>query len=136
MSDKIGVLSEVADAAGSRTAASHTVYTVPAGKAAKCKIMWLFNAGADSLGGFTITVNGMVIATALTVTTVNWMHSNSTLLVNPETAAAPTGATALLTCSPAPFEFYLNAGDIISYEITTTAATYAAMQVVGTEIDV
>ena len=136
MSDKIGVLGEVVDAAGSRTIATHTVYTVPSGKAAKAKIMWSGKAGADGLGDLTITVNGIDVATVLNMTTVNFLHSNTTLLVNPEQAAAPTGATALLTVAPAAMEYYLSAGDTVTYTIGTTAMNEMAMQVVGTEIDV
>ena len=132
MADIIGVLGEAAVA----TIATTTVYTCPSGKAAKVKIIWVGQAGADSLGDLTISVNGVAVATVLNITTVNYVHSNSTLLVNPETAAAPTGATALLTVSPAPFEYYLNAADTITYTVATTAMTAMQMQVVGAEVDV
>ena len=132
MADIIGVLGEAAVA----TIATTTVYTVPSGKAAKVNIMWSGQAGADSLGDLDITVNGIIVARILNMTTVNFLHSNSTLLVNPETAAAPTGATALLTVAPAPFNYYLNAADTITYTIATTAMTAMQMQVVGTEVDV
>jgi hypothetical protein len=132
MSDKIGVLGEATTA----TIATTTVYTCPSAKAAKVKIMWSGTAGADSLGDLTITVNGIAVAVVLNMTTANYLHSNSTLLVNPETAAQPTGATALLTVSPAPMEYYLSAGDTVTYTIATTAMTAINVQVVGTEIDV
>ncbi|KKL84287.1 hypothetical protein LCGC14_1966250 [marine sediment metagenome] len=132
MTDIIGVLGEASVA----TIATTTVYTCPSGKAAKVKIMWSGKAGADSLGDLTITVNGVAIAIVLNMTTVEFLHSNSTLLVNPSTAVAPTGATALLTVAPAPFEYYLNAADTITYTIGTTDMNEMAMQVVGTEIDV
>ena len=70
------------------------------------------------------------------MTAARFLHSNSTLLVNPETAAAPTGATALLTVSPAPFEYYLTAGDTVTYTIATLTMVAMNLQVVGTEIDV
>ena len=132
MADKIGVLGEATTA----TIGTTTVYTCPSAKAAKCKIMWLGQAGADSLGDLTISVNGIAVATIANMTIVDYLHSNSSLLVNPETAAAPTGATALLTVAPAPFEYYLSAADVVTYTIATTAMTSINMQVVGTEIDV
>jgi hypothetical protein len=98
--------------------------------------MWSGTAGADSLGDLTITVNGVAVAVVLNMTTAYYVHSNSTLLVNPETAAQPTGATALLTVAPAPFEYYLSAGDTVTYTIATTAMAAINVQFVGTEIDV
>ena len=65
-----------------------------------------------------------------------YLHSNSTLLVNPETAAAPTGATALLTVAPAPFEYFLSAGDTVTYTVGTLTMQSLNVQFVGTEIDV
>ena len=133
MSDKIGVLGEATTA----TAATTTVYTVPSGKAARCKIMWAgASHGSTATGDLTITVNGINVAVILNMTAARFLHSNSTLLVNPETAAAPTGATALLTVAPAPFEYYLSAGDTVTYTIGTLAMVAMNMQVVGTEIDV
>lgn len=133
MSDKIGVLGEATVA----TAATTTVYTVPSGKAARCKIMWAGASHASTAtGDLTITVNGINVAVILNMTAARFLHSNSTLLVNPETAAAPTGATALLTVAPAPFEYYLSAGDTVTYTIGTLTMVAMNMQVVGTEIDV
>lgn len=133
MADKIGVLGE----ATTLTAGTTTVYTCPAAKAAKVKIMWSAEAHAtNSTGDLTITVNGIAVAIVLNITAANFIHSNSTLMVNPETAAAPTGATALLTVSPAPFEYFLAAADTITYTIATDDLVAMNMQVVGTEIDV
>lgn len=133
MSDRIGVLGEATVA----TAATTTVYTVPSGKAARVKIMWAGASHASTAtGDLTITVNGINVAVILNMTAARFLHSNSTLLVNPETAAAPTGATALLTVAPAPFEYYLAAGDVVSYTIATLTMVAINVQVVGTEIDV
>ena len=133
MSDKIGVLGEATTA----TAATTTVYTVPSGKAAKCQIMWAgLSHGSTGTGDLTITVNGINVAVVLNITAARYVHSNSTLMVNPETAAAPTGATALLTVAPAPFIYYLSAGDTVTYTIATLTMQAMNLQVVGTEIDV
>ena len=127
MSDKIGVLGE----ASTLTAGTHTVYTVPSAKAAKVKIMWSGASHASTAtGDLTITVNGIAVAVILNMTAARFLHSNSTLLVNPETA------TALLTVAPAPFEYYLAAGDVVSYTVATLTMVAMNMQVVGTEIDV
>ena len=133
MTDKIGVLGEATTA----TAATTTVYTVPAGKAAKVKIMWSGRSDASNADGdLTITVNGIAVAIVLNMTADRYVHSNSTLMVNPETAAAPTGATALLTVAPAPFEYYLSAADTVTYTVATRTMQALNVQVVGTEIDV
>ena len=133
MADKIGVLGEATTA----TAATTTVYTVPSGKAAKVKIMWSGRSDASNADGdLTITVNAIAVAIVLNMTADRYLHSNSTVMVNPETAAAPTGATALLTVAPAPFEYYLSAGDTVSYTVGTRTMQALNVQVVGTEIDV
>ena len=133
MADQIGVLGEATTA----TAATTTVYTVPSGKAAKVKIMWAgLSHASTGTGDLTITVNGINVAVVLNITAARYVHSNSTLMVNPETAAAPTGATALLTVAPAPMEYYLSAADTVTYTIATLTMQAMNMQVVGTEIDV
>jgi hypothetical protein len=133
MADKIGVLGEATTA----TAATTTVYTVPSAKAAKVKIMWSGRSDASNADGdLTITVNAIAVAIILNMTADRYLHSNSTLMVNPETAAAPTGATALLTVAPAPFEYYLSAGDTVTYTVATRTMQALNVQVVGTEIDV
>ena len=133
MTDKIGVLGEATTA----SVATTTVYTVPSGKAAKFKIMWYgVSHGSNSTGDLTINVNAIPVATVLNMTAARYLHSNTTLMVNPATAAAPTGATALLTVAPAPMEYYLTAGDTVTYVIGTDAMVTMNMQVVGTEIDV
>ena len=133
MAEKIGVLGEATTA----TAATTTVYTVPSAKAAKVKIMWSGRSDASNADGdLTITVNGIAVAIVLNMTADRYLHSNSTLMVNPETAAAPTGATALLTVAPAPFEYYLSAGDTVTYTVATRTMQALNVQVGGTEIDV
>ena len=133
MADKIGVLGEATTA----SAATTTVYTVPSAKAAKVKIMWSGRSDASNADGdLTITVNGIAVAIVLNMTADRYLHSNSTLMVNPETAAAPTGATALLTVAPAPFEYYLSAGDTVTYTVATRTMQALNVQVVGTEIEV
>ena len=133
MADKIGVLGEATTA----TAATTTVYTVPAAKAAKVKIMWSgLSHASTGTGDLTLTVNAIDVAVVVNMTAARYLHSNSTLLVNPETAAAPTGATALLTVAPAPFEYYLAAGDTVTYTVSTLTMQSLNVQVVGTEIDV
>ena len=133
MADQIGVLGEATTA----TDATTTGYTVPSGKAAKVKIMWAgLSHASTGTGDLTITVNGINVAVVLNITAARYVHSNSTLMVNPETAAAPTGATALLTVAPAPMEYYLSAADTVTYTIATLTIQAMNMQVVGTEIDV
>jgi hypothetical protein len=133
MADKIGVLGEATTA----SAATTTVYTVPSAKAAKVKIMWSGRSDASNADGdLTITVNAIAVAIITNMTADRYLHSNSTLMVNPETSAPPTGATALLTVAPAPFEYYLSAGDTVTYTVATRTMQALNVQVVGTEIDV
>jgi hypothetical protein len=134
MTDKIGVLGE----ATTTSVGTTTVYTVPASKASKIRIMWAGEAHAStSTGDLTITVNGIVVAERLNFPTGEEFWSNSTTLIHdPSVSVPPDGSTAALTCSPAPQEYYLSAGDTVTYTITTLAMVAMNMQVVGTEIDV
>jgi len=93
MADQIGVLGEATVA----TAATTTVYTCPAAKAAKIKIMWSgLSHASTGTGDLTFTVNAINVAVILNITAARYVHSNSTLMVNPETAAAPTRLPLLL----------------------------------------
>jgi hypothetical protein len=133
MADIIGVLGEATVV----TIATTTVYTCPSGKAAKVKIMWAGKAGADSNGDLAFTVNGILVASWLNLVTVEYFHSSTALLIEDGSiTAAPTGATVALTVAPAPMEWYLSAGDTVTYTIATTAMNSINVQVVGTEIDV
>jgi hypothetical protein len=133
MADIIGVLG----AATTTAIGATTVYTVPSGKAAKVKIQWVGKAGADSNGDLSFTVNGMLVASWLNLITVEFFHSTTTLLIaDGSITAEPTGATAALTVAPAPFEYYLSAGDTVVYTIATTAMNEMHVQVVGTEVDI
>lgn len=133
MGDKIGVLGE----ASTLTTGTTTIYTVPSGKAARGKIMWSGKSHAtNSTGDLTITVNGIAIAIILNMTAVRFLYSNTTLLVNPENAVGPTGATALLTVAPAPMEYFLSAADTVTYTIGTDDMVEMNIQFVGAEIDV
>ena len=133
MADIIGVLGQASVA----TQATTTVYTVPSGKAAKVKIMWLGKSGSDSNGDLTITVNGIAVATFVNMTTVEFFHSSTVILFNdPSATVAPNGTTVALTVAPAPAEYYLSAADTITYTIGTTDMNSMNMQVVGSEVDV
>jgi hypothetical protein len=138
MTDKIGVLGEVLDATGSRTAANHVVYTVPAGKAAKFQIMWKGEAHATtSNGDLQIIVNGTIVAHRVNIPTTEIMWSSSVQMVEDTSASLdPDGTTLVQTCAPAPQVYYLSAADIVSYTIVTDAFVAMEMMVVGTEIDV
>ena len=134
MTDKIGVLGE----ASTLTAGTTTVYTVPAGKAAKCQIMLKFEGhGSNSTGDFLVTVNGLVVASRLNIPATEIMWSNTTTMIHdPSTSVDPDGSTAVLTAAPAPQVYYLAAADTVTYTIGTDDLVALSIQVVGTEIDV
>jgi hypothetical protein len=131
MADKIGVLGE----ATTTTAGTTTVYTVPASKAAKGKIFYRWDIPTDDTGDLTITVNGIAVSVRTNVTGTNFIFSNSTLLSHLATQV-PNGSTAVLTASPAPFEYFLSAGDTVTYTLGGSDAVAMNLQFVGVEIDV
>lgn len=128
MTDKIGVLGEQTVA----TIGTTTVYQVPAGKAARVKIMHKGVAGSSS--GIKFTVNGIDIAykSAITVSHHVWSSTDKTINSG---ATAPTGADATNTVGLAPNEYFLSALDIVSYTIDTANFSANNVQVVGTEVD-
>jgi len=133
MSDKIGVLGEAA----TTTVGTTTVYTVPTGKAAKGKLMFILqgNAGGGSIIEF--FVNGMSIAKIAAMTASFYAFSvKSAGLRAAEQAAQPTGIGTALTVAPADPIYFLSAGDTVQYATSGAALIAANVQFVGTEIDV
>lgn len=133
MSDKIGVLGS----ATATTVATTTAYTCPAGKAAKVRIMAIFQGILNSQ--VAILVNGAQVAcnTAMTVNHYNFTIKGGGIFAYAAgNAAAPTGLANALTVAPADPIYYLSAGQTIQYTVLTGALLAMNFQVVGTEIDV
>ena len=76
MSNKIGVLGEATTA----TAATTTVYTVPASKAAKVRIMYEVQGGAGAGTTFKITVNAIDVMVHGAITASNYLFSSPNAL--------------------------------------------------------
>lgn len=132
MADKIGVLGEATTA----TAATTTVYTVPSGKAAKGKIFYEIQGAADDTTDLTITVNGIDVMVHSNITASNYLFSSPNALKEGPLATQATGVDGDTTGAPAPAEYYLSAGDTVTYTIGGTTALSMNMQFVGTEVDV
>lgn len=131
MADAVGVLAE----ATNTTVATHTIGTVPAGKAWIFKPMFLIQAGGGGATVVTITVNGIAIMQGQSLAASAYGWSSSAILSN-ESATAPDGGSVANTVAPGPATYYASAGDVISYTLGTTAATSANVQLVGTQVDV
>jgi len=131
MSDAIGVLGQ----GTTSTSGTTTIYTVPASKAAKARLQLQFQGATDDTTDLTLTVNGVAVMTRTNVTGSQFIISNSTLLGSTITQT-PDGTTAALTISPAPFEYYLSAGDTVTYTLGGSNAVLMNAQVVGVEIEV
>jgi hypothetical protein len=133
MSDKIGVLGEDA----TNLSGTNVVYTVGAGKAAKCQIMLRIQGAADGSSDVEIKVNALSVGIITNMGSSQFTYSNATAaLMVASTATAPTGATVATTVAPAPGVYYLAAADTISYVVTGSELLAVNVQVVGTEIDV
>jgi hypothetical protein len=131
MADNIGVLGSATTA----TVGTTTAYTCPASKSAKVKIMWL--ALTANTGTLAFAVNGITIATIAASSGAEYWWSTTTVLKTEAGTPtnAPDGTTALLTVAPAPFEYYLSAGDTVTYTIGVANCTSINVQVVGAELD-
>jgi hypothetical protein len=131
MADVIGVLGEATVA----TAATTTAYTCPAGKGAKVRIFYQIQGAADGTTDFAITVNGIKVMDLSNIAASEYAFSTPNALYD-TSAALPTGVDGDTTGAPAPDEYYLAAGDIVSYTIGGTTALGMNLQVVGIEVDV
>lgn len=131
MSDKIGVLGQ----ANATAVATATVYTCPAGKAAKVKIKARFQGGTNSQVAF--LVNGMEVArnAAMTLNDYNYTVKGGGLLTA-NGAAAPDGTTVAKTVAPADMVYYLSAGQTIQYTVVTAALLSMQCEAVGVEVDI
>lgn len=122
MTDKVAKLGV------STSTASATVYTVPAAKCARHRLMWrgTFTGGAQ----LDIFVNGIKIATKTALT--GEYYSTTTALIAGTTT--PDGSAATLTVAPYATEYFSDTTDIVNFVITGTC-TAMNFQVVGGEFD-
>lgn len=132
MSDKIGVLGEATTA----TAATTTVYTVPSSKAAKGRLFYECQGAADATTDLTITVNGIDVMVHSNITASQYLFSSPNAVKEGPLAAQATGVDGDTTAAPAPVEYFLSAGDTVTYTLAGTTALAMNCQFVGTEVDV
>ena len=133
MADTIGVLGE----STATTVATTTVFTCPATKAAKVKLMFVAQGSAAGGTIIAILVNGMEVSRVLAMTASFYVFSvKGAGLRAAEQAALPVGTTNPVTVSPADPIYFLNAGDTIQYTISGAAAIAMNFQVVGVAIDI
>lgn len=131
MADDIGVLGE---STSNTAVGTYTVYTVPAGKAARIKLFHRHLMA--STGTLAFAINGITIATSAAATGADHYYSTSAKTIQDNGTTEPSGADADNTPAPSPYEYYLSAGDIVSFTVGVVATTSSNVQVVGSEIDV
>jgi len=132
MSDKIGVLGE----GSTLTAGTTTVYTVPSAKAALVRIFYECKGAADGTTDLTITINGIAVMVHSNITASNFLFSSPNAIKEGPLSAQATGVDGDTTGAPAPIEYYLSAGDTVTYTLGGSSALAMNIQAVGTEIDV
>jgi hypothetical protein len=133
MSDKMGVLGK----ASATVVSTATIYTCPAGKAAKGRFFVRFQGGVSSV--VALLINGIEVArnTAMTTGHYNYTIKGGGMFAYAAgNATPPTGLANALTCAPADPIYYLNAGDTVQYTVVTADLLAANFQFVGVEIDV
>ena len=131
MSDNMGVL-------GSTTATvigTNTVYTCPANKAAKFKIMGIMQFGASSDVGILVNAQEVARTGAMTAANYNWTAKGAGLFGGVASATKPDGTTAAKTIAPCDVIYYLSAGQTVQQTVATANLTANNIQVVGIEID-
>ena len=135
MTAKIGVLGQSTNT----TQATHTVYTVPASKAAKVRLMWHCNAPNTSR--LQIKVNGLVVFDD--TAGASEFCASAGAIATPETSVVlPFQSTDPIAANPPTHvvrplgvDFYLATGDIVDYTVSTADLTAMNIQVVGVEDD-
>lgn len=128
MADRIGVL----DAASTVTATTTTAYTVPAGCAARVRILFRGVAGSNST--LAILINGMTIMLTAALTSGTVSYSTYSVLHKNDAAASIVGSADGTTVAPFQREYFLSANDTIQYTIGTAAFSSMDFQVVGVEV--
>jgi hypothetical protein len=132
MADTIGVLGT----STATTVATATVYTCPAGKAAKVRIMAVFQGHANSQVAFLVNNAEIARNAAMTVNHYNFTIKGGGLLAYAAgNAASASGLADALTVAPADPIYYLSEGDTIQFTVVTAALLAMNCQVVGVEVD-
>lgn len=134
MADIIGVLGE-STTSNITAGSSYTAYTVPAGKSAKVRLQFSGQAATGTAtAGLQIVVNGITVGNKTGIAADNYVFTTKSLMVN-TSASQPTASSDATTVAPAPYDYYLSAGDTVTFK--PLAADWQSMnfQVVGSEVD-
>jgi hypothetical protein len=129
MTDIIGILGEQDDA----TVGTHTVYTVPAGKAARVQVMYRGQIGG-SAGDLTLRINGVDVFKQSNITASNYVWSTSDTLYNTN-ASVPDGSGTGQVVAKYGQDYYMSAGDTLQYIIGSNDFSSIDMFAVGVELD-
>ena len=130
MSDKIGILGQVTTA----TPGTTTAYTVPSGKAALIRLEYSGISGVNST--LSVAVNGLTTFTTAALTSGNICYSTAALMINTGAATVIDGTAQSKVVAPGPAEYYISAGQTVTYTLATAAFSSLTFRVVGTEVDV
>lgn len=115
------------------TVGTHTVYTVPTGKSARVKLR--YRGTLANTGTILFTVGGIVVAAPVAAAGAEFIFSSTAALYENTGTTAPDGIAAATTVGEAPEEYYLDAGDTVSYSPGVVDLTAMQVDVVGIEID-
>lgn len=131
MTDKIGVLGSSTTA----TIGTATAYTCPAGKAARIRVFYNGVAGANST--LAVAINGIQLFVTGALTVSHCIYSSDALILNDAaTVGAVNGSSLALTCMPFAKDYWLAAGQTVTFTIGATNFSSMNFQVVGAEVDV
>jgi hypothetical protein len=131
MSDSIGILGRAA----ATTVGTTTVFTCPAGFAAKGRV--IFSAVNAAVGNATlqVIVGGITIMQSGNVAVSQYIYSSNSLLSSGSLAAGPDGLTDAKTVAPFQRIYFLSPGDTVQYIIAGNAFASLQMQFVGVLVD-
>lgn len=130
MTDKIGTLGK----ASTLTQGTTTVYTCPVGKAARGKLMYRATSGVSSV--LALTVNGCKVLQSAAMTTGHFMFSSLAAMQENTGTTEPLGDADGTIVAPGPAEYFLSAGETITYTVTTADLLAGFFAFVGVEVDV
>lgn len=129
MSDKIGRLGQTT----SITIGTHTVYTVPAGKTARGRIMFSGQSGDSST--LRVNVAGVRVFQSASITDTHRAFSTKDTMLNTQ-AGEPTGVNDDNVVAPAPYDYYLDEGDQVTVTIGAADFNSLTAMFVGAEVQV
>lgn len=114
---------------------TYTVYTVPADRHARVKLIFRSKTDGSNASDLILTVAGVGVFSRTITAGNNVLHSTPNVISSEHASSDVDGSTEDKTVAPYERWFYLTAGDTVQYTIGSNALDSNFVGVMGAEID-